>query len=288
MALTIREALQRASSLLKESSPTYLLDTRVLLGAALARDAGYLYAHGDQELSVLEEEDYAARIKRRKLGEPVAYIIGEKEFMGLPLRVNPSVLIPRPETEVLVEAALAALEHCFPSPAPLHILDIGTGSGAIALSLAFYRPEARVMAVDASMAALEVAAENARLLGLAQRVAFVQGDLFPPTNFPLPYHLVISNPPYIPTGELPHLPVDVADYEPSLALDGGEDGLSFYRRLLPPPPGLLAEKGILALEVGEGQAERVRALYPAAFGVNIIKDYAGIDRVVLFEMAKIR
>jgi release factor glutamine methyltransferase len=215
----------------------------------------------------------------------VAYIVGEKEFMGLPLRVTPAVLIPRPETEVLVEAALTSLRQHFPSSSPLHLLDIGTGSGAIALSLAFYRPDARVTALDFSGAALEVAKENARRLGLASRVTFVQADLFPPMPAPGSFHLIISNPPYIPTEELPRLPVDVGAYEPHQALDGGADGLSFYRRLLPPPPGLLAQKGIVALEVGESQAHDVRNLFPGGREAKIIKDYAGLDRVVLFESA---
>ncbi len=279
--LTIQEALRRASSLLKESSPTYLLDARVLLGAALDRDAGYLYAHGDRELTAGEEEGFFTYIRRRQAREPVAYIVGEKEFMGLPLRVTPAVLIPRPETEVLVEAALTSLSQKFPSPSPLHLLDIGTGSGAIALSLAFYRPDARVTAVDFSEAALRVARENAHRLGLTQRINFVQADLFPPA--PGSFHLIISNPPYIPTGELCHLPADVGRYEPHQALDGGADGLFFYRRLLPPPPSLLARKGIMALEVGEGQADSVQNLFPGARAVKIIKDYAGLDRVVLFE-----
>lgn len=284
--LTIQEALQRASSLLKESSPTYLLDARVLLGAALHRDAGYLYAHGDRELTAGEEEGFFTLIRRRQAREPVAYIVGEKEFMGLSLRVTPAVLIPRPETEVLVEAALTALSENFPSSSPLRFLDIGTGSGAIALSLAFYRPDARVTAVDFSSAALKVARENAHRLGLAQRIHFVQADLFPPA--PDSFQLIISNPPYIPAKELCRLPADVGRYEPHQALDGGADGLSFYRRLLPPPPGLLAPKGIMALEVGEGQADKVHNLFPGAKSVKIIKDYAGVDRVVLFEAPYIK
>jgi release factor glutamine methyltransferase len=215
----------------------------------------------------------------------VAYITGEKEFMGLPLGVTPAVLIPRPETEILVEAALAALQQHFPPSSPVHLLDIGTGSGAIALSLAFYRPDARVTALDASGAALKVARENACRLGLASRITFVQADLFPPLPAPHSFQLIISNPPYIPAKLLPHLPVDVRQYEPHMALDGGLDGLAFYRRLLPPPPGLLAPQGIMALEVGEGQAATVQNLFPAARGAKIIKDYAGLDRVVLFETA---
>jgi release factor glutamine methyltransferase len=231
-ALTWQAALRRAASLLAPASESPYLDARVLLGHLLQKDAAYLHAHPGEFLTPCQEQAFWELVRRRRQEEPVAYITGEKEFMGLSLQVNPAVLIPRPETECLVEAAL-----CAAGPSP-RILDLGTGSGAIALSLAFYLPGARVLALDLSPAALRVARHNARRLGLASRVRFLQADLLPPLG--QPFHLVVSNPPYIPTGDLAGLPRSVRAFEPREALDGGPDGLAFYRRLLPPPPGLIA------------------------------------------------
>ncbi len=283
---TIQEALKRASYLLAGCSESPRLDARVLLGILLKKDSAYLYAHPEKPLLPLEEKAYFSQIRRRRQGEPVAYITGEKEFMGLSFRVTPAVLIPRPETEILVEAALRAVRQS-PLPPPLQVLDIGTGSGAIALSLAHYLPGARVTALDSSPGALEVARENARRLGLLSRVCFLKADLLPPLPPPRPFNLVVGNPPYIPSEELGRLPLSVRAYEPREALDGGPDGLAFYRRLLPPPPALLAPGGTLALEVGAGQSREVSSLCPPPYRSKVVKDYAGIDRVVIFSLNKI-
>lgn len=280
MTVTIKEALGRASSLLAGSTVTPYLDARVLLGRLLKRNSAYLYAHNEETIPPREAEAFFFQVHRRRQGEPVAYITGEKEFMGLTFRVTPAVLIPRPETEVLVEAALQAVREKAFSPGSLEVLDIGTGSGAIALSLVYYLARVRVTALDASAGALEVARENARRLGLLSRVRFLQADLFPPLPPSRPFQLVISNPPYIPSGDLDRLPLSVRAYEPREALDGGRDGLDYYRRLLPPPPGLLAPGGTLALEVGAGQAAEVLSLCP--YPARTVRDYAGEDRVVLF------
>ena len=269
--------------MLSRYSPTPELDARVLLGFLLKKDAAYLYAHLQDPLLARVESRFRDWVLRRQKGEPVAYITGEKEFMGLTLKVNREVLIPRPETEVLVEAALAALDEPHPS-SQVRVLDVGTGSGAIALSLAFYCPRARLTGLDASPKALEVARGNARRLALSHRVSFVQGDIFPPRPPSQPYTLLTANLPYIPSGEMEALPSSVRDYEPLQALDGGPDGLLFYRRLLSPPPGLLAPGAIMALEVGEGQARNLVSLAPPGCRLEIKKDYAGIDRVVLLRL----
>jgi release factor glutamine methyltransferase len=198
--------------------------------------------------------------------------------MGLSFTVTPSVLIPRPETELLVEAVLAELRQ---EQAPC-LLDLGTGSGAIAVSLAVFLPQAQVTAVDLSAAALAVARENARRHQVASRLRFLQGDLYAPVAGE-EFTAVISNPPYIPAAEISRLAATVKDYEPLLALDGGPDGLAFYRRLTRELTLLAAPPSLLALEVGAGQAAAVRqlCLQAGCQAVRQLPDLAGIPRVIL-------
>lgn len=255
--------------------PSPRLEAELLLGRVLGCDRVRLFIDSGRPLSPDELGQYRELIQRRRRSEPVAYILGEREFFGLPLRVDPRVLIPRPDTEVLVETALRRTSHIdlFGKA-----LDVCTGSGCVALAFASRRPTWQVQASDLSEAAVEVARENALRLGLPLVVR--RGDLF--DGLTERFDLVTANPPYIAAEELPTLPPDVRDYEPHLALLGGKDGLDFYRRLADEAPAYLASNGVLAAEVGYGQAPAVaRMLAAAGFrDVRIDRDYADIERVV--------
>ena len=250
------------------------LDAELLLSDTLQLDRVGLYLNYDRPLSAMELETFRAMVARRAKREPLQYIRGQAEFWSLPFTVNPAVLIPRPDTEVLVEEALQRLSG------PGRILDVGTGSGAIAIAIAHERPEARVEAVDLSPSALAVARGNAEANGVAERVTLSQGDLRQLQG--AGYDLVVSNPPYIPSADLAALMPEVREFEPLLALDGGADGLSAYRLLAAQARALLKPGGWLLLEVGIGQAEAVTELLRAAGLVEIFTraDYAGVARVV--------
>ena len=255
------------------------LDAEVLLSHVLGKERIYLYVHFDEPLEAPELAAYREYIKQRVARQPVAYIIGRREFMGLSFRVTPAVLVPRPDTEILVQAALDRLAA---KPAA-RIADIGTGSGAIVLSLLYYRKELQASAVDISADALAVAAENAASLGVAERVMFCEGDLLAPLAGQQ-FAAIVSNPPYIPTADIAGLAPEVRTAEPMGALDGGADGLVFYRRLVADAPALLASDGFLAMEVGIHEAAPVAALAQAsgAFArTEVLKDLAGIERVVV-------
>jgi release factor glutamine methyltransferase len=221
-----------------------------------------------------------ALIKRRQAGESVAYLTGRKEFWKLEFAVDARVLVPRPDTETLIEEALARLgEKGEPGGPPPRIVDVGTGSGAIAITLAKLRTDAAVFATDVSAPALEVARANAERLAAA--VTFVEGDLAAPLAAHAPFSLIVANLPYVPAGDLASLPLDVRT-EPALALDGGADGLDLVRRLVADAPALLGSGAALALEIGDGQADATRALLgDAGFtDVQARKDLAGVERVV--------
>jgi release factor glutamine methyltransferase len=251
------------------------LDAEVLLAHALATTRVGLYTHFDQPLGPAELAACRELIRRRLSGEPVAYLVGKQEFWSLPLVVDPRVLIPRPETEHLVEAALSAL---LGRRAP-RVADIGTGSGAVALAIAHERPDAEVVAVDRSPEALAVARANAAALEL--EVELVEGDLLAPLADRAPFDLIVSNPPYVREGDYDGLPPEVKR-EPRAALLAGPDGLAVLRRLVDGAPGLLAAGGVLALEFGAGQASEVAALMDARgyLEVKARRDLAGIERVV--------
>ena len=255
------------------------LDAEVLLSHVLGKERIYLYVHFDEPLEAPELAAYREYIKQRVARQPVAYIIGRREFMGLSFKVTPAVLVPQPDTEILVQAALDRLAA---KPAA-RVADIGTGSGAIVLSLLYYRKELQASAVDISAAALAVAAENAASLGVAERVMFCEGDLLAPLAGQQ-FAAIVSNPPYIPTADIAGLAPEVRTAEPMGALDGGADGLVFYRRLVADAPALLASDGFLAMEVGIHEAAPVAALAQAsgAFArTEVLKDLAGIERVVV-------
>jgi len=237
------------------------------------RNRAWLIAHWNNPSSHVAE--FRALIQRRLAGEPIQYITGETEFYGLPFRVTRDVLIPRPETEHLVEKVLELATHFF---AP-RILDVGTGSGCIAVSLAHGIPHAHITAIDLSASALAIARENAKINGV--EVRFIKGDLLVPVAGER-FEIVVSNPPYVASADRDTLSVEVRDFEPALALFAGEDGLEVYRRLIPAAFNALVPGGFVVLEIGHGQEQEIRALLSANGFENIecINDLQGIPRVV--------
>lgn len=280
MSMTIKEALERASFHLKEGidAASSRREAAILLAACLGVPSSYIYAHGEEKLSSNQEERFERWLYRRSCGEPFAYLCGNREFMGLRFEVTPAVLIPRPETELLVEELMQALA---PFTAP-QVLEVGTGSGAVAVALAVHLPQANITACDVSVDALEVAARNVAAHSVQERVKLVAGDVYAPVTG-MSFDAVVSNPPYIPAGEIPGLPIDVRQYEPLSALDGGRDGLSFYRRLTGELSLLASLPSLLAFEVGSGQAPAVEELCrQAGYGkISMVRDLAGIERVVI-------
>ncbi len=256
------------------------LDAEVLLSHVLGRERIHLYVHFDEPLEKAELARFREAVAERARHKPVAYITGRREFMGLDFSVSPAVLIPRPDTEILVEAAAERLPMVT-AQAPLRFADIGTGSGAIALSVLSLCGGSSADAVDISPEALSVAQRNAAALGLDGRVTFHRGDLLAPLADEA-YAAILSNPPYIPAAEIDGLAPDVRGYEPLLALRGGASGLEFYARLLEEAPRCLQAGGFLAVEAGIGQAQRIRAMAGTAWGkAEILPDLAGIERVVV-------
>lgn len=248
-------------------------DAELLLGASLGLDRVGLYLHFDRPLEEGELAAFRALVVRRAKREPLQYILGQTEFWSLPIAVSPAVLIPRPDTEVLVEEALRVAEGG-------RVLDVGTGSGAIAIALAHEWSGAQVVALDISDEALKIAAANAGTNGVADRIRFVRGDL---ARLPEgPFDLIVSNPPYIPIVDLDGLMPEVRDFEPRCALDGGVDGLDPYRALAAQAEDCLVAGGWLLVEVGIDQASSVQALFADAGLVDVFcrADYSGIPRVV--------
>jgi release factor glutamine methyltransferase len=271
-----QEALTQARKFLnKHRIEDASLEAEVLLRHVLSIDRASLFSALDEDISRAQETEYFTLIKRRCTGEPTAYITGHREFYGLDFIVNQDVLIPRPETELLVAKTLEfAGNHRLNS-----IADVGTGCGAIAISLAKNLLDARIFALDASDKALAVAGENCRLHGVSGRIALIQSDLL--EALPEPIDVIIANLPYVKTAEIPaDGPVS---FEPLLALDGGESGLKSIVELCHQAVGKILPGGCLFLEIGRGQAGPVTnvisKLFPAA-GINVYPDYAGIERVV--------
>lgn len=263
------------------------LDAEVLLAHLLQKERIYLYVHFDEPLEKQELAAFHDMVRRRAAHVPVAYITGEKEFMGLTFKVTPATLVPRPDTEILVQAAIDALRG-MPAAADgagPSFADIGTGSGAICLSILHTLPACTACTVDISDEARRVAEQNADALGVRDRVAFFTGDLLAPLA-ERTFDAIVSNPPYIPTGDLAGLQAEVRLCEPRTALDGGADGLAFYRRIVQDAPAYLRAGGLLAMEAGIHEAGAIAALIRenpayAADRTEIKKDYAGVDRVVL-------
>jgi release factor glutamine methyltransferase len=253
------------------------IDARILVGCALGLDRAALAAADSRRLGPGEEAAIAELAERRLAHEPVARIVGWKEFWSLPLRIDASTLVPRPETEIVVEAALAAIDALGSRARPLHVTDLGTGSGAILLALLSELPNAAGVGTDVSRAALSLARDNARRLGL-DRARFLACDMA--TALRGPFDIIVSNPPYIASAEIAALAPDVRDFDPHCALDGGPDGLGFYRSIAAAAPALLAPGGTLIVELGAGQAQAVAALFAAQGLVPLPPrpDLSGIPR----------
>jgi release factor glutamine methyltransferase len=239
-----------------------------------------LYTHYDQPLLADELARFKQLVLRRLRREPVAYILGRREFWSLPLRITPDVLIPRPETETLVAEALRVLSPT--DQEELRLLEIGTGSGAISIALAKELPKAKITATDLSPKALSVAEENAAKNRVRDQIRFLQGDLFQPVPKGETFDLVVSNPPYITRGQLSSLMPEVRDYEPRIALDGGKDGLDFFRRAMPAVAGYLRSGGWFLAELGAGQDRQVLEVAQKNLeldSLDFAKDLSGINRV---------
>ena len=251
------------------------LDAQVLLAHVVGRDRAWLVAHGGDALSREPQDAFLALARRRREGEPVAYLTGTREFWGLPFAVSPAVLIPRPETETLVELALVRL----PKDRDVRVLDLGTGSGAIALAIAHERPRALLPATDASAAALDVARDNARRLGLAN-VEFALSDWYDGLAPGGVFDLIASNPPYIGAAD-PHLTEGDVRFEPARALTPGGNGTAALARIVAGARERLVPGGSLVVEHGYDQSDAVRAMFAAAGFVEIVtvRDLAGIPRV---------
>lgn len=269
-------------SLLAAGVPDAEIDARLLLEWCCRTDRNTLLAHGDRTVTAQEQDRYRGAVERRRRRVPLQQITGEQAFMGLSFQVNENVLIPRPDTEILVEEVLRELHD------GMRILDLCTGSGCILLSLLHYSNGCTGVGTDCSGQALQVARQNAgRILGgngaaEEERAVFLQGDLFQALRREERFDIIVSNPPYIRTDVIETLMPEVRDHEPALALDGGEDGLSYYRQIAGQAGGYLYGGGMLFLEIGYDQGEAVsRLLRTAGYTqVEVFKDYAGNDRVV--------
>ncbi len=277
---TIKEVLDWTVDFFKRKAiPEPRLSAELLLSHILNCKRLDLYIQFERILTGNELEQYRFFVQRRGKGEPVQYITGEQEFMGLPFRVNPGVLIPRRETELLVETTLDVIKTM---TLPISVLDVGTGSGAIALSLAYLAPDCQVDGIDISPAALETAKENAKLLNISNATFRLQDATVPENADREKYDLVVSNPPYVGTSQKELLDRQVSDFEPETALYAGEDGMDFYRKFIPQIPLLLKDGGTLLMEIGFHQKDQIFRLLETYNFVNIdfIKDYQNIDRIV--------
>jgi release factor glutamine methyltransferase len=263
----------------KIASDTPFLDSQVLLAHILGKPRAWVLAHPEAVLSPVQQQSLDQAVTRLEAGEPLPYVLGHWEFFGLDFQVTSDVLIPRPETETLVEQALDWLRS---HPSARAAIDVGTGSGCIAVSLATQIPDLHLWATDLSSAALEIARQNAQKHGVTGRIDFVQADLLDLLNVELStYNLITANLPYIPTETLHEL--TVFQHEPTLALDGGPDGLSLVRRLLSQAPDHLASNGLLLLEIEYRQGPAALALAEAAFPqakVDVLQDLSGHDRII--------
>lgn len=286
--LTIAKLLQKSIDMLEKGDYNNpLLDAQLLLCYTLNVDKIYIYTHKDEQIDAEAVDKFLKLIKKRSQGYPLQYILGTQEFMGLDFFVKEGVLIPRPDTETLVEHIINVVKSgYFGEKKTINIVDIGAGSGAITLSLAHYLDNAHVYSIDISDSALEVTDINRKRLKLESRVELLKGDLLEPLDFLSLYgmiDIIVSNPPYIPSKEIGTLQTEVAEYEPRLALDGGDDGLDYYRRIVSESIPYLSEKGVIAFEIGYNQGSEVKQLLNNSGyfkRIEIKKDLSGHDRVV--------
>lgn len=287
---TVKAALDWTRTFLAEKGDEHpRLSAEWLLSAATGLSRVELYAFFDRPLTHEERTTLRESVRRRAAGEPLQYVTGEVAFRHIVVKVRPGVLIPRPETEVLVDAVLPAIDATLAEKPAATVVDLCTGSGCIALAIAQEREGVSVWATDLSPIAVEVAAENAARLDLAERVDVREGDLFAPLDDVLrgSIDVVVANPPYVPSADVPNLSEEVAGFEPHLALDGGEDGLAVYRRVLGDARAWLADGGTLAVELDE---RRVREAAAEAVhwyqDVRVVPDLTGRDRTVIMRLAR--
>jgi release factor glutamine methyltransferase len=284
--VNLANALQQSVSLLEHNGvEDSYFEARVLLGRATNLSAVQIYTEPEQILSQEEEDNLIKLLERRLKGEPTAYILKQKEFYGIDFYVDSRVLIPRPETEILVDAVLdVAMSRNYPT-SQLLIADIGTGCGAIAISLALHLPECRVYATDLSYSALEVASWNCRWHGVTEKVSLLQGDLLKP--LPESVDLIVANLPYIGKHDIIHLSPEISEFEPRVALDGGENGLDCIERLLLQLNDKINTGGCLILEIGDGQEEKISRLlkvYIKSTNFRFAEDLNTIRRAVIIDI----
>lgn len=277
----IGELLENGSKVLKDNDvDTYILDAQLLLGMVLGKDKIYLITNRDKEVSVKDEKEYLNLIEKRSKKMPIKYILGETEFMGIDLDVEEGVLIPRGDTEVLVEEVLSIINE----EDSLDVCDLCSGSGAIGISLAILRKNIKVDEIDNYDMPEKVTKSNILKHALENRVKFIKSNLLSEViKQEKKYDIIVSNPPYIKASEIDNLMDDVKVYEPHIALDGGEDGLVFYRKIIKESKLALKDNGLLAFEIGHDQGESVRRLMDEEgfSNIRLVKDLAGLDRVLL-------
>jgi len=283
--VAVRQALQKGTEFLSQmGAASARLDAELLLSKALGCTKERLYLDYEMALETAVKDLYFSLLQRRARREPLAYITGEREFWSLRFHVTPEVLVPRPETELLVEVTLELAKRLEKNH-PIKILDLGTGSGAIAVSLAKELDDIEVWATDLSAPALEVARSNALRHGGSEKIHFIEGDMFCPVRGQHGFFdMVVSNPPYVRQSELRNLAPEVRTWEPKLALVGGSDGLDFYRRIMEEAGLYLTDRGIVALEIGADMGSDVCRLIASAgrfSPASVYQDYAGRDRVVV-------
>lgn len=288
--MNINECMQHAAKILKDSDiETPALEAGVMLSHVLKCGRAYLFAHGERELSRAEQDLLDRMTEQRAAGIPLQYILGETEFMSLTFKVSPAVLIPRQDTELLVEKCIGlvnGINFFVKKELPVRVLDMCTGSGCIAVSIAHYCPESVVVACDVSRDALDIAKANSELNGTRNRVEFRHGDLFSSLDSEQRFEIITSNPPYIESAVIAGLQREVRDHEPMLALDGGADGLEFYRKIIRQAPDYLKEHGWVVLEIGYNQGSAVAKLMEDRFcKIEIVRDLANNDRVVAGQLA---
>jgi release factor glutamine methyltransferase len=284
--VTVLEVIQRSTEFLKNKSvESPRLQTELLLAHLLGLPRMQLYLNFERKLSQTELDFFRELVKRRGQREPLQHIVGSTSFCGLEIAVNRHVLIPRQETELLAERGWTFLNS---SPSTINdrlstALDLGTGSGCLAIALAAHCPKVQIVATDISTDALELAKENAMRHHVLERINFLQGDAFAAIESPNPFDLIISNPPYIPTDEIQTLQIEVREHDPRQALDGGPDGLVFYRRISAESKPFLKSEGRIMLEFGDGQAEAIREIFEAEKWIveAIVEDYNQRPRILI-------
>jgi release factor glutamine methyltransferase len=278
----VGRALVAATQRLEEARcDTASLDAQVILAHIMDKERGWLFAHYDQALTQEEADSFAELVARRAAAEPVAYLVGHREFYGLDLIVDDRVLIPRPETELLVDAVLDHIDSR--TNQNVRMVDVGTGSGAVAVAVAANCPSVQIYAADLSLSALEVAKQNVARHDSRGQITLLQSDLL--DALPKPVDIIAANLPYITSGDYLNLMADVRDYEPRLALEAGPEGLDLIERLLDQAPGHLYPGGVLFLEIGASQGtgvlQLVERMLPQAQHIGLRQDYHGYDRLVV-------